>query len=119
MGTLSGAGGESCAICVEGYSSDPHCQDCHRTWTAKAEAHCAGCCRHFTSDNAFDRHLASVTSDDTCHDPGTILRKDGGPVLEVFDRWHGPVLRVAGNKDGRFAPSHLSQEPLAGLGVDQ
>ena len=37
------------------HSTAAHCRDCHRTWTAKAEGHCAGCHQHFAGAT-FDKH---------------------------------------------------------------
>ena len=34
-----------------------HCRDCHFEWPMEsAQAHCAGCHRHFENDKAFDNH---------------------------------------------------------------
>ena len=101
-----------CAICVEEYSPNPHCRDCHRTWTRHSEAHCTICCNHFSSDRGFDLHLAPVRGDDTCFDPATIVRSDGTMMFEIIERNHGPVWRVA---DPREHPFAVSGEPLNGV----
>jgi hypothetical protein len=66
-----------------------HCHDCDRTWSALGEAHCATCCAHFTSDSAFDLHLARADSDEPCHDPATVTRRDGRPVVTFTERASG------------------------------
>jgi hypothetical protein len=32
------------------------CPKCGRTWNGSSACHCAGCCEHFGSLSAFDRH---------------------------------------------------------------
>jgi len=39
--------------------------------------HCAGCCRSFTSLEAFDRHQRIDAGGLTCLDPATLRRQDG------------------------------------------
>lgn len=77
--------------------------DCGRKWTGHTEAHCATCHTHFTSDGAFDRHLASPKSDDACYPPATILRKDGTPALEAIQRKYGLVWRVRDDRQHPFS----------------
>lgn len=100
METLS-----DCAICVEEYSLYPHCRDCHRTWTRHREAHCATCCAHFSSDSAFDAHLAPARSVDSCYDPASFVKKDGTDLFEIIERSHGPVWRVVELREHPFATS--------------
>lgn len=33
-----------------------YCVRCDRRWNGLAEAHCSGCCEHFSSVFAFDKH---------------------------------------------------------------
>lgn len=63
------------------------CRDCGRQWTGGAECHCAGCCEHFGSVTAFDRHQA----DGRCRDPRDVKGRDGSPRLFVVERRHGPT----------------------------
>ena len=32
------------------------CTRCGKTWDSKSQAHCTGCCEHFSSVFAFDKH---------------------------------------------------------------
>jgi hypothetical protein len=85
----------------------PQCQDCGRQWTGHAEAHCAGCHHHFTSDEGFDLHLAPPNSADDCYPPAGLKRKNGSPLLETVERKHGPAWR-------RARPSRNSVFPTGG-----
>jgi hypothetical protein len=87
----------SCAICLldwwDGFS---HCPDCHRSWQGHAQAHCAGCCRHFLSDSSFDLHLEGAG----CRNPATIRARNGRPLfkrthLKDGDAWCESNLRHA------------------------
>ena len=49
------------------------CPDCGMRWTGTSAAHCAGCCEHFTSTRAFDRHRV----DFTCLTPEELSRPGG------------------------------------------
>ncbi len=65
--------------------------DCGRIWRGHASAHCPTCHNHFTSDRAFDAHLASPDSPNPCYPPETLIRKDGEPRFLLVQRAHGPV----------------------------
>jgi len=97
----------------------PVCIDCGRKWTGHAEAHCASCCQHFTSDSAFDRHLAPVHSDDDCYPPEIFVKRDGSPLFEQIERKHGPVWRIAETREHPFKASGQHQEPPTEAGVAQ
>jgi hypothetical protein len=90
------------------------CLDCGRQWTGRAEAHCASCCNHFTSDGAFDRHLASVRSDDDCYPPETFRKRDGSPLFEQIQRKYGLVWRLVRADSNPFAMFGQHQEPRTG-----
>lgn len=84
-----------------------YCPDCKREWEALGEAHCAnGCCRHFTSDSAFDRHLVK----DECVDPAELRTKDGDPILELTERASGPAWKRAGEPDPRFVSALTGEQ---------
>jgi len=81
-GPSAGTSGDpvACAACDHGggwwgtgLPGENHCPDCHRYWNSSREGHCAGCCRHFASNAAFDAHRIG----DACHDPATLTRQDG------------------------------------------
>jgi hypothetical protein len=95
------------------------CPDCGRHWTGLSEAHCPNpsCCQHFTSDAAFDRHLAPTQSDDACYPPETSRKKDGSPVFEQIQRKHGPAWRLARADSNPFATSDQYQDRVTG-GLD-
>lgn len=61
-----------------GLPAPVHCGDCHRYWKSHREGHCASCCRHFASTDAFDAH---VPADGRCVDPATLRRQDGTPRM--------------------------------------
>ena len=71
------------------------CPDCGRQWTALEEAHCAGCCRHFSSDSAFDKHLIAPPQGPrpfkTCRDPAALHKADGSPRLIQVETDHGSM----------------------------
>ncbi len=50
---------EACGVCERGWLErrNSHCNRCHLTWAGADEAHCAVCCAHFLSVEAFDAHL--------------------------------------------------------------
>lgn len=81
----------SCKVCefteTHGYSPGKtfHCDDCHRSWTGHAEAHCTQCCRHFSGDSAFQAHRV----EGECRDPSLLKDRSGKPRFK-------PVMR----KDG-------------------
>jgi hypothetical protein len=68
-----------------------YCNDCKRTWRGESEAHCSICCAHFTSDDAFDAHLAPSRSDEDCYDPATLKTETGEPRFVQVQRAQGPV----------------------------
>lgn len=45
---------------------------CRGWWTGARTAHCGGCCRHFSSTTAFDRHQRSRVSGVECLDPAKV-----------------------------------------------
>jgi hypothetical protein len=61
-----------------GLPAPVHCDDCHRYWKSHRESHCATCCRHFASIDAFDTHL---DAGGRCQDPATLRRQDGRPRM--------------------------------------
>ena len=83
-----------------------YCPTCEREWDALSEAHCACCCRQFTSDSAFDRHR--VKSE--CVDPGSIRDKHGEAVLELTQRASGPTWKRAGEPDHIFASKPTGEQ---------
>jgi hypothetical protein len=54
-----------------------HCRGCHRSWTSTAQAHCAVCCVHFTSDSAAERHWVKGRHADPATIDGLYLGPDG------------------------------------------
>ncbi len=76
-----------------------YCKTCGREWTGHSEAHCASCCAHFTSDDAFDAHLTHPGSDEDYYDPATLTRRDGSPRFKLVARKHGSAWML--NKPGR------------------
>ena len=95
-----------CEICPDGYRPLAHCRDCHRTWKGYSQAHCASCCTHFTSDSAFDKHLASPKAPEDCYDPATLTKADGSPLFKLVQHVSGPVCTV-NMPHGRF-PLHMT-----------
>jgi hypothetical protein len=86
---------ETCEVCaLEYWPNFSHCRDCHRTWTGHAEAHCSICHHHFTSNSAFDAHLAPSKAEEDCYDPETITNRTGEPRFVAVDRKHGPTWAV-------------------------
>jgi hypothetical protein len=58
------------------------CPACRLAWSSKAEAHCAHCCRHFSSEQAFDAHqrlskLGQVVCRDPARTRGRLVAEDG------------------------------------------
>lgn len=70
------------------------CGKCGKEWSSLTEAHCPSCCAHFTSDSAFNRHLAPVQAMEPCHDPAEMRDKKRRKVFEQVQRKHGLVWRV-------------------------
>ncbi len=79
------------------------CNDCGREWSGHTEAHCSVCCRHFTSDSAFDLHLAGPQSDDACYPPDSIEDRKGRPVLTLADRRGGETWKCHSDRPHPFA----------------
>lgn len=72
-----------------------YCLNCDREWVGKGEAHCSECCQHFTSDDAFDLHLASASSEEICMPPASVRKKDGKTAAFILiERSHGPTWMV-------------------------
>jgi hypothetical protein len=94
----------------EGDALEPMvCPDCGRIWTALREAHCAACCRHFSSDSAFDAHIFppppyGPRPFKTCCDPAR-LRKGGKPKLICVDLPEGRMWSWPGSRSGAFPGS--------------
>jgi hypothetical protein len=80
-----------------------YCLDCGRKWSARGEAHCAMCCRHFSSDSAFDRHLAAPDADENCYDPATLTKKNGQPAFVLTERASGPMWMEWDEREHPFA----------------
>jgi hypothetical protein len=80
------------------------------------EAHCSSCCLHFTSDSAFDRHLAPVQSDDDCYPPETFVKSDGSPLFKIVQRAGGPTWTLAGNNPFATSREHLEAVSVQGVG---
>jgi hypothetical protein len=58
------------------------CPACHLSWTSTTHAHCAACCRHFSSERAFDLHQRTAKDGRTvCRNPER-LRGRNRLVLE-------------------------------------
>lgn len=68
-----------------------YCPKCEREWNGSSLCHCATCCETFSSDSAFDLHLASPNADINCYDPATLVAGSGKPRLVVVAREWGPV----------------------------
>lgn len=83
-----------------------YCPDCRREWEALGEAHCALCCRHFTSDSAFDRHQVKGE----CVDPVTLTNRADEFVLQLTERASGPAWMLASDGDHHFARSRRAPE---------
>ncbi len=85
------------------------CRDCGRRWTARREAHCPGCCRHFTSDSAFDAHLVAPPPVgprpfQTCRDPAGLRTGKGTPrLVQAATRW-GPAWGWPGERPAASIP---------------
>lgn len=71
-----------------------HCRRCGLTWMATGLAHCAGCCRSFTSVGLFDRHrVAVLTSGTPCLNPAELMDKGEPAMIRRDDGvWRGPIL---------------------------
>ncbi len=96
---------EACAYIAEhgwlGPRAPSHCQRCHRSWTAKNQAHCTGCCSHFSSTSAFDVHLRTHDLGETVEhlDPATVRnRKTGEPLLVLGEDDFGSFWRHPGER---------------------
>lgn len=79
------------------------CGDCGRYWNALGEAHCASCCEHFTSDSAFDRHLASPTDERCCFLPGEIRDKRGRAAFVLTSRASRPTWMLRDEREHPFS----------------
>jgi hypothetical protein len=90
---------------------ETHCTSCHRTWSAHAQAHCAACCRHFSSVSAFDAHQRQRNYRDSegrwlwrvdviCHDPETLTKKDGSARLVQVEDQYGAMWALPGTWGG-------------------
>lgn len=67
-------------------SAGPSCKGCGSRWTGLNAAHCAGCCRTFTSATGFDKHRR----DGRCLDPATARARNGYLIFVPADRpWPG------------------------------
>lgn len=93
--------------------SNGYCPSCKRSWTGNSEAHCASCCNHFSSDRAFDKHLASPTSPTACLDPSTITREDGSPYYVQIERVHGRVWMIRRDEENPFSATPSSPESIS------
>ena len=99
------------------------CVDCGRRWTAKGEAHCAGCCRHFSSDSAFELHVKKPPEYgprpfETCRDPATVRTRKGEPKLVLTESRWGPLWSRPGSRTPgvleRFSAASASAPPETG-----
>jgi len=59
-----------------------HCKRCHRSWTARGQAHCTVCCAHFSSDGTARLHWANRDGRGSRHldpqeVPGLVQNADG------------------------------------------
>ena len=86
-----------------------HCRDCHRTWKAKSEGHCAGCHQHFAG-STFDAHQTRdrcLTADEFA----AVIDRDGDPRFRLDENavWrHAGVSpfalrRLASDREGTEA----------------
>ena len=62
------------------------CPACRLAWSSTVEAHCARCCRHFSSEQAFDAHqrlgkLRQVVCRDPARMHGRLVAHDGRWML--------------------------------------
>ena len=95
-----------------------HCGTCHRSWTGHTQAHCASCCVHFSSDRAFDRHLAPPKANADCFDPASLTKSDGSPLFKIVEHVSGPVWTI-NTPHGRF-PARPEQPGAANtVGVEE
>ena len=94
-----------------------HCQKCERRWSGNS-SHCGNCCHHFSSDQAFDRHLARSDAEEVCHDPATILRKDGEtPWFVPVERSHGIVWMKRDDREHPWSGVGAESDSLETSGV--
>jgi hypothetical protein len=87
------------------------CGDCGRKWTGVQEAHCAGCCRHFSSDTAFDAHLVAPPPFGprpfgTCRDPAELVKGDGSPRLTEVAARFGSTWSWPGSRPPETMPEN-------------
>jgi hypothetical protein len=67
-----------------------HCRRCHRSWTAKAQAQCVACCRHFATTKAAALHQRTARDGSAvCRDPGEVRKRDGSAGLVARQDEHG------------------------------
>jgi hypothetical protein len=52
-----------------------YCKRCDRRWTGLRETHCSGCCNHFSSVFAFDKHRIGQGEDRRCLEIEEMLAK--------------------------------------------
>jgi hypothetical protein len=81
-----------------------YCHDCKRRWSGLAEAHCAACCQHFTSDSAFDMHQRLTKTGSKCLPPSAV-----GLVIKK---------RTSGDLWGRPGPDSASLQRRRGPQTD-
>lgn len=74
----------------------PHarCGRCFRAWNALGEAHCGGCCTHFSGVDSFDRHREGDVDSRVCVDPAMKRRSTGGLLFEGVTGAFGIVWRI-------------------------
>ena len=68
-----------------------HCHKCHRDWSGTTQAHCVGCCAHFSTYGIADLHLTPTG----CRPPESVRTKAGEPLLRLDHDKHGPIWRGA------------------------
>lgn len=70
---------------------EPSGNDCHRSWSAMREAHCAVCHQHFTSDSVAVLHEPYCTPDPVVTAESMVNARyvSGSLLFEVVDRKSG------------------------------
>ena len=52
-----------------------YCKICEKRWISKSECHCSGCCQHFKSNSAFDKHRFGTGEKRRCLTAGEMIAK--------------------------------------------
>ena len=91
----------ACTVCAHiaahgwiGPRAASHCRRCHRSWKAKGQSHCTGCCEHFSSPSAADLHLRVHDRGERVEhlDPGSLRNgRTGVPSLVRVSDYYGEL----------------------------